>query len=113
MSKSGFPQFHRGGNYIRANCIDTVQPITSKPNENEPTPSATETDLCCAVDSATAAKVLGVTRKTLASWRNLGIAPAYLKYGARLGPMRYQLTDLVEWQQAQLRLPASGEGSYE
>ena len=52
------------------------------------------------------------SRKTLTNWRSLGIGPPYLKYGSRLGPVRYRLADLVAWQDAHLQKPAFGGGSH-
>jgi hypothetical protein len=89
-----------------------MQAIRSKLNEGEPTPQVTETDLRCAVDSAHAASILGVARKTLANWRCLGRGPRYVKYGGRLGPVRYRVADLVAWQGAQLRTPGFGGGPH-
>jgi hypothetical protein len=82
----------------------------TRADEDEPKPRTPKTHPCDAVGSAQAARMLGITRKTLANWRNLGIGPQYLKYGGRLGPVRYRVADLAEWREAQLRTPAFGGG---
>jgi hypothetical protein len=60
------------------------------------------------VNSVQAAKVLGVTPKTLANWRALKIGVRYIKYGGRCGPVRYRLSDLLAWQEARTRKPNDG-----
>ena len=55
--------------------------------------------------------MLGVSPKTLANWRCLGIGPQFLKYGGRLGLVRYRLVDLAAWQDAGLRRPEPRGGS--
>ena len=94
----------------RSKPKSTLRPYENIVDEDGPKPQASTTGPCDAVDSAEAAKLLGVTRKTLANWRSLGIGPQYLKYGGRLGPVRYRVADLADWQGAQLRTPASGGG---
>lgn len=65
-----------------------------------------------AVGTSEAARMLGVSPKTLANWRCLGIGPQFLKYGGRLGLVRYRLVDLAAWQDAGLRRPEPRGGSH-
>jgi hypothetical protein len=60
-------------------------------------------DLSRAVDSTHAAEVLGITCKTLANWRCLGVGPQFIKHDGRNGAVRYRLVDLVAWQDARRR----------
>jgi hypothetical protein len=62
------------------------------------------------VNSVQAAKVLGVTPKTLANWRALKIGVRYIKYSGRCGPVRYRLADLLAWQDARVRKPKVVQG---
>jgi hypothetical protein len=66
-------------------------------------------DLPCTVDSMQAAKVLGITCKTLTNWRSLGIGPQFIQYDGRNGAVRYRLADLVAWQEARRRNGPSGD----
>lgn len=54
-------------------------------------------DLSAAVTEQRAAQLLGLSVKTLRNWRGDQIGPPYLKYGGRNGPVRYLLSDLIEW----------------
>jgi hypothetical protein len=53
-----------------------------------------------AVSEAEAARILGMSRKTLRNWRCLGRGAPFVKYGSRNGAVRYVLADLLAWQQA-------------
>ena len=58
-------------------------------------------DESIAVNDADAARILGMSRKTLANWRSRGVGPIYLKYGGRQGAVRYTIADLKTWRNAQ------------
>ncbi len=51
---------------------------------------------------------LGITPETAANWRYRGQGPRYLLVGRRI---RYRLTDLAEWLDAQTRTSTSDRGS--
>jgi hypothetical protein len=57
------------------------------------------------VDTNQAARILGISRKTLTNWRCMKMGPTFVKYGGLYGPVRYRLRDLIEWQNAQARTP--------
>jgi Helix-turn-helix domain len=96
----------------RSKPKSTLRPYENIVDEDEPKPQTPKTHPCDAVGCAEAAKFLGVSRKTLTNWRSLGIGPPYLKYGSRLGPVRYRVDDLAEWQEAHLQTPELGGGSH-
>ena len=50
-----------------------------------------------AVDTHTAAQMLGLAAKTLVNWRALGMGPPAIKYPGRGGPVRYLVSDLRNW----------------
>lgn len=59
------------------------------------------------VSNKEAARILGLSPKTLSNWRVQGLGPRFLKYGARGGAIRYLVADLHAWQDAQMRLSTS------
>jgi hypothetical protein len=50
-----------------------------------------------AVDTPTAAQMLGLAGKTLANWRALGVGPPAIKFPGRNGAVRYMVGDLYAW----------------
>jgi len=50
---------------------------------------------------------LGITAETLANWRHRGFGPRFLKIGGRV---RYRLTDIAEFLDAQTRNSTSDGG---
>jgi hypothetical protein len=92
--------------------LRTGQPLSCAidPHESGTRPPLSNTE--SAVGSSEAAKILGVSPKTLANWRSLGIGPPFLKYGGRLGPVRYRLADLLAWRDTGLRRPEPRGGSH-
>lgn len=52
-----------------------------------------------------AAEKIGVEEATLWNWRTLGIGPAYVKlHGSKNAPVRYMLSDLIDWQRNLTRI---------
>lgn len=56
------------------------------------------------VDTRRAAKVIGMSRRTLEKWRALGKGPPYLKLGRRV---LYSTTDLEAWLKTRRRVSTS------
>jgi hypothetical protein len=54
-----------------------------------------------------AARILGLSHKTLNNWRVQGLGPRFLKYGQRGGAVRYLVADLHAWRAAQARSSTS------
>lgn len=55
----------------------------------------TRTRIPALLDTPTAAEVLGVTPRTLESWRTEGRGPSYLRLGHHT--VRYDLNDVLAW----------------
>ena len=58
------------------------------------------------VDNKQAANILEISEKTLTNWRSTGKSPKYVKVGRCV---RYRLSDLMDWLDAQTR-NHTGEG---
>ena len=52
------------------------------------------------VDTAQAAQILDINERTLTNWRSTGKSPKYIKIGRSV---RYRLSDLTAWIEAQTR----------
>ncbi len=81
--------------------------LDSNANSSQPvlptSPTAPAVSIGDAVPDREAARILGVSVKTLSNWRWRQIGPPYLKYTGRHGSVRYLLSDLAAWQQAHRR----------
>lgn len=71
--------------------------------------TATLDDRTRAVDTDGAAERLGVTPETLRNWRWRGDGPPFVKLGRAV---RYRLSDLSAWLDAQTRTSTSDDGSH-
>jgi hypothetical protein len=72
-------------------------------------PDVSAADASALVDTAAAAKLLGVEPKTLANWRSAGRGPAYITYDRRRGPVRYEVKHLLAWREEHTRGTVSGD----
>jgi hypothetical protein len=63
-----------------------------------------------ALNSKAAARILGLSAKTLANWRVKGAGPAFVKSPGQRGAVRYTLKSLQTWQASHLRSSTSSEG---
>ncbi len=59
------------------------------------------------IDQRAAADFLGVSTRTLEGWRLRGGGPVFIKAGRSV---RYRLTELLEWSEAQRRTSTSDQG---
>ncbi|MDO4429194.1 MAG: helix-turn-helix domain-containing protein [Atopobiaceae bacterium] len=50
-----------------------------------------------AVPSSTAARILGISPRTLSNWRVQGRGPRYVKVGSNRSPVLYRISDIEEW----------------
>lgn len=57
-----------------------------------------------------AAKLLGLSAKTLANWRVQGAGPTFIKSPGLRGAVRYRLSALRAWQNAHERKSTSDQG---
>lgn len=57
-----------------------------------------------------AARLLGLSPKTLANWRVQGAGPAFIKSPGLRGAVRYRLSALRAWQNAHQRKSTSDQG---
>lgn len=73
--------------------IDTIE--ASVPPQTPPKSETSPTKQIEAVSTKEAARLLGVKRATLSSWRNVGQGPKFNKQGSRV---MYRIVDLQEWQ---------------
>lgn len=62
-----------------------------------PTQALETTTSVLAVSANEAAAMLGVSSRTLANWRTLGIGPAFVRIGAVHSRTLYRLDDLKTW----------------
>lgn len=62
----------------------------------------------CLLSTSETAQLLGVSIRTLEGWRFRGGGPRYVKAGGRM--VRYRLSDLDEWVDAQVRRSTSDLG---
>lgn len=62
-----------------------------------PTQALETTTSVLAVSANEAAAMLGVSSRTLANWRTLGIGPAFVRVGAVHSRTLYRLDDLNAW----------------
>lgn len=62
-----------------------------------PTQALETTTSVLAVSANEAAAMLGVSSRTLANWRTLGIGPAFVRIGAVHSRTLYRLDDLNTW----------------
>ena len=62
-----------------------------------PTQALETTTSVLAVSANEAAAMLGVSSRTLANWRTLGIGPAFVRVGAVHSRTLYRLDDLNTW----------------
>ena len=58
--------------------------------------------------SADVARMLSVTKQTLADWRHRKVGPKYYK----LPGVRYKLADIIQWQEQQAVATAGAPGSF-
>lgn len=49
------------------------------------------------VSPAELSELTGIPLRTLASWRNTGVGPAYIKAEGQKGAIRYSLRGVEEW----------------
>lgn len=70
-----------------------VAPAAAAPAA-EPEAPAAAVDPDAWVDADTAAKMLGITVRTLRRWRDAGTAPPWTQVG---GSIRFKVADIVEW----------------
>lgn len=62
-----------------------------------PTQALKTTASALSVSANEAAAMLGVSSRTLANWRTLGIGPAFVRVGAVHSRTLYRLDDLNTW----------------
>lgn len=62
-----------------------------------PTQALETTTSVLAVSANEAAAMLGVSSRTLANWRTLGIGPAFVRVGAVHSRTLYRVDDLSAW----------------
>ena len=62
-----------------------------------PTQALKTTASALSVSANEAAVMLGVSSRTLANWRTLGIGPAFVRIGAVHSRTLYRLDDLKTW----------------
>lgn len=62
-----------------------------------PTQALKTTASALSVSANEAAAMLGVSSRTLANWRTLGIGPAFVRVGAVHSRTLYRLDDLNAW----------------
>lgn len=54
------------------------------------------------VGSAEAARMLGISPRTLANWRAQGRGPAYVRLGKSRSPVLYRVGDIESWLESRL-----------
>ena len=87
--------------YFRHGTADPPQ----RPSKTTPAPGGREArPERSFLDTRRAAKVIGMSRRTLEKWRTLGKGPPYLKLGRRV---LYSSTDLEAWIESRRRLSMS------
>lgn len=76
----------------------TFNRVDSGTSDQQPAPSTgTFTKLLCEKE---AARLLGLSHRTLQDWRQIGRGPRYLKMGHRI---RYRVADLEGWMEGLLQ----------
>ena len=61
--------------------------------------------LAAALNEHEVAPIIGVRVKTLRNWRVQGVGPRFVRTGRKL--VRYRLSDVLAWQEANLRRSTS------
>lgn len=80
------------------------------PKRSRPSPAQTVMVNSIALPPKLAAKLLGLSPKTLANWRVKGTGPAFIKSPGLRGAVRYRLSALAAWQNAHQRNSTSDQG---
>lgn len=57
---------------------------------------------CAVVSAAEAARMLGISPRTLANWRVQGRGPAYVRLGKNRSPILYRVSDIESWLESRL-----------
>lgn len=88
----------------------TDEKLTAPPKRRRPSPAQTAMVNSIALPPKLAAKLLGLSPKTLANWRVQGAGPTFIKSPGLRGAVRYRLSALRAWQNAHQRKSTSDQG---